>query len=211
MKSNYDSAIEEVFKHEGGYVDHPSDPGGATNMGITRATLARWRGLETLELPKSEVKSLKKDEAQKIYYENYAKKVKFDDLPSGLDFSVLDYAVNSGPDRSIKLLQNLLGVTADGVIGPNTLEAVRKIKDVKTFINRFNDDRLTFLKGRATFPTFGKGWTRRVSEVREFSLQLASVAPAAEVTKAGFNWSALGPILVVIATAIFGLFQGSNK
>lgn len=203
--TRFDEVVKHILTDEGGYVDHPSDPGGATNMGITRVTLARWRGVPVTDLPKSEVKNLTVEEAIKIYRKNYADKVRFDDLPAGLDYTVLDYAVNSGPDRSIRELQDQVGVAVDGVIGPNTLEAIRKIKDVKTVINRFNDDRMTFLQGLKTFPTFGKGWTRRVSGVRSLSLQMAD--QAVKPVKAGFSWAALIPIILTLLTAWWGSNQ----
>lgn len=205
MKQNFDLAMREILLHEGGYVDHPKDPGGATNMGITFETLQRWRGKP---ITKQDVKDLTREEVIKIYRVLYADPVMFDQLPSGLDLAVLDFGVNSGPKRAIIGLQRLLGVADDGKLGPITLKAVSEIKDVKTFINRYQDDRLRFLKQLSTFPTFGKGWTRRVESVRKASLELASVSVVDEIpASSGFNFAALIPIIITIVTAVVGLFR----
>ena len=95
--ANFDRALTAVLRHEGGYVDHPSDPGGATNLGVTRATLAQWRGRA---VSKAEVKALTRAEAAKIYRALYWDEIAGDALPAGLDFAVFDYCVNSGPGRA---------------------------------------------------------------------------------------------------------------
>ncbi|WP_082555208.1 glycoside hydrolase family 108 protein [Devosia sp. Root635] len=115
MDRNFARALSAVLKQEGGYVDHPADPGGATNMGITHKTLARWRMVSPWwKLPKSAVMELQRPEAAKIYRANYWDAVRGDDLPSGLDLALFDFAVNSGPGRAVKMLQTIVGVTADG-------------------------------------------------------------------------------------------------
>lgn len=164
--------MDEIFYHEDGYVDHPKDPGGATNMGITHKTLAAWRKVSPWsDLPKSEVKNLSKDEARKIYEANYWRAVKGDDLPSGVDLFVMDYGVNSGPSRAVKALQTVVGVPADGVIGPVTLEAVRKTDPLK-IVNELYKYRMQYLRSLKTWSTFGKGWTRRVDSVHKVSQEL---------------------------------------
>lgn len=208
MKQNFDLILDEVLASEGGYVDHPSDPGGATNMGITHKTLARWRKVTPwFNLPKAEVKALKVDEAKKIYRSLYWNAVKADALPSGVDMIVFDYAVNSGPDRAIRTLQRLVGADVDGQIGPDTLRRVNAVSDLRTLINRYQDDRLRFLKSLSTFPVFGKGWTSRVERVRKTALELGVIAKTEEVVtkpSGGFNWAALIPIIITIITAMFG-------
>lgn len=158
-----------ILKHEGGYSDHPSDPGGATNMGITRATLEAWRGLP---VSKADVMALQRAEAEAIYRAKYWNAVKGDDLPAGVDYCVFDYAVNSGPGRAIKALQRAVGEAQDGVIGPRTMAAV-KAADPMLVINSICNSRLAFLQGLATWPTFGGGWGRRVREVREAAQRMA--------------------------------------
>jgi lysozyme family protein len=160
--------MEYVLKHEGGYVDHPKDPGGATNMGITLATLRDWR---ERPVSKANVKALSRSEAMEIYRALYWNTVKGDDLPAGVDYAVLDFAINSGPDRAARYLQRIVGATQDGRIGPITL-ALTKRMDAAEVINALCDARLAYLKGLKTWDTFGKGWERRVREVREHALEM---------------------------------------
>lgn len=162
MNKNFQRALELVLKHEGGFVNHPKDPGGATNKGITLATFRRYVKRNGTV---SDLKSLTTEQAGKVYKAQYWDKVKGDQLPSGIDYSVFDFAVNSGSARAAKYLQAVLGVTQDGIIGPKTLSAANSAN--ATFvIERLCDDRLAFLKRLKTWPTFGKGWGRRVEEVR---------------------------------------------
>ena len=169
MKANFDASMRQVLRHEGGYVDHPKDPGGATNLGITRATLAEYRGRP---VTKQEVRDLTVTEAIKIYRSRYAGVIRYDDLPSGLDHVTLDPAINSGPSRGVKWLQKGLGVKADGSVGKDTLAAARG-SNVPVAIQRACAARMGFLKGLKTWGTFGKGWSRRVAEVEAFSMKLA--------------------------------------
>lgn len=212
MKTNYNYIIDQVLVSEGGYVDHPSDPGGATNMGITHRTLAAWRNISPYtKLPKSEIKNLGNVEAKAIYRQNYWNAVRGDDLPSGLDYAVFDFGVNSGPSRAIIALQRLLGVADDGVMGPLTIKAANDNKDLKTLINRYQDDRLRFLKSLSTFGVFGKGWSSRVERVRKASLELATYEDATKPEKSGNGLAALIPILITLATAFFGWLQSRSK
>lgn len=158
--------LEEVLKSEGGYVDHPADPGGATNLGITLATLSEWRGRT---VSKADVKALTVAEAGEIYRAKYWRAVRADELPAGLDLALFDCGVNSGPGRAVKLLQAALGVAQDGLLGPRTLAAVRSAK-AADLVNGHCDARLAFLRGLATWPVFGKGWAARVERVRKAAL-----------------------------------------
>lgn len=172
MIENFPLSLTLVLAHEGGYVDHRLDPGGATNRGITRRTLARWRGVSPyLKLPKSEVKGLTIKEAGEIYKANYWDRMKCDNLPSGVDYAVFDYAVNSGPGRSAKALQRAVGATVDGSIGPNTLKAVSN-HHPKTIIKRLIKGRMSFLQRLRTWKTFGRGWTNRVNGVLAHALEM---------------------------------------
>lgn len=174
--SSYDRAFKLVLQHEGGWVDHPSDPGGATNLGVTIHTLSDWLGRPAT---KAEVKALTREKVAPIYRRNYWDRVAGDDLPAGVDYAVFDWAVNSGPKRAIIGLQRVVGVADDGRIGPITLAAVRAM-DRPTVINRLNDNRLTFMRQLSTWPTFGKGWSNRVAGVRSAALSMAaSPAPTA--------------------------------
>jgi lysozyme family protein len=166
----FQRCLTQVLRHEGGYVDHPSDPGGATNMGITRKTLARWRKISPwTDLPKSSVASLKREEAALIYRANCWNPSRAGDMPAGVDLALFDFAVNSGSDRAVRTLQAALGVAADGEVGPVTLAALRAA-DFARLVNDFCDRRLAFLRGLSTFAVFGRGWTRRVADIRAAAL-----------------------------------------
>lgn len=169
--------LDQVLAFEGGYADHPKDPGGATNMGITRKTLARWRKVSPWwKLPKADVKALGRDEAARIYDASYWQRVHGADLPAGVDLALFDYAVNSGPVRAIKALQASLKVKADGWIGPLTLDALKAriaAAGVTGLIVGLCDGRLSFLQRLATFAVFGRGWSRRVADIRTAALAMA--------------------------------------
>jgi lysozyme family protein len=173
MQQNFDAALACVLRHEGGYVDHPLDPGGATNRGVTRATLAGVRGRP---VSKAEVMALSLGETAGIYRSLYWAAVRGDDLPGGVDLAVFDLAVNSGPRRAALILQKALGVAEDGAIGPLTLAACRSAP-AETVVERVSDLRLAFLARLPTWPTFGRGWRRRVEDVRRQALALARAAP----------------------------------
>lgn len=167
--ANFAAALDAVLRHEGGYADHPADPGGATNLGITRATLARWSGRP---VSKAEVRALTKAEAAAIYRARYWDAVRADALPAGLDVAVFDCAVNSGPVRAVKTLQAVVGLPADGKIGPATLAAVN-MRAPRALITQFCRRRLSFLERLRTFRVFGRGWTRRVKETEILALEMA--------------------------------------
>lgn len=169
--------LDLVLAQEGGYADHPRDPGGATNMGITHKTLARWRKVSPwCKLPKAEVQGLRRSEAARIYRSGYWARVRGADLPPGLDLALFDYAVNSGPARAIKALQAALAVKADGVLGPLTLGALRTrvaTAGAAALITVLCNGRLGFLQRLAGFAVFGRGWTRRVAEIRAAAIEMA--------------------------------------
>jgi lysozyme family protein len=169
MEANFFKSLEMVLKHEGGFVDHPDDPGGATNKGITHKTYSDFLGrpLEDVD----ELKNIPEEHVQLIYKQGYWDKVKGDNLPSGVDFAIFDWAVNSGPGRAAKALQKAVGATADGAIGPKTLAAV-EAADAAEIIKAVADDREAFYKSLRTFNTFGKGWLRRNKETRDFALEM---------------------------------------
>ena len=176
-KTRFELCLDEVLRHEGGYADHPSDPGGATNMGITRKTLARWRKVSPWwSLPKSAVQVLGREEAARIYRAGYWETVKAGSLPPGLDLAVFDYAVNSGPSRAIRALQTEVGTKVDGYVGPLTLAAVRTRitrEGASELIAAYCARRLKFLSGLSTFAVFGKGWSARVAAIRKAALEAA--------------------------------------
>lgn len=165
MKDTFLRVIPWVFEEEGGYVDHPKDPGGATNLGITHKTLSAWRGRP---VSKQDVRNLTKQEAQNIYKSEYWNQVRGDRLPSGLDYATLDFGIHSGPSRAVRELQKIVGVTPDGIVGSQTLTAIQKFSVTK-LIDLYCDARIRYLKSLKTFKTFGKGWLARVERVRKRS------------------------------------------
>jgi len=172
MKKNFRTALRLVLIHEGGYVDHPLDPGGATNMGITRRTLAASRAISPWrKLLKSEVRNLTRREAGRIYRARYWDVVAGDSLPSGVDYAVFDYAVNSGPARAAKALQHVVGVASDGIIGPETLRAITAQEAAET-ISKLVRYRMKFLQRLRTWKTFGRGWNSRLNGVLKQALEM---------------------------------------
>ncbi len=185
--ARFEACLRQVLTHEGGYVDHPRDPGGATNLGITRRTLAGWRKVSPWwDLPKAEVRGLGVTEAAAIYRKLYWERCRGGSLPAGLDLAVFDFAVNSGPDRAIKALQRELKVVADGFVGPLTLGAVKArigAGGLAALIVALCGGRLSFLQRLAAFATFGKGWSRRVDEVRKAALGMAGLPANSQIVE----------------------------
>jgi lysozyme family protein len=167
MKKNYKNALEMVLVHEGGYVNHPKDPGGATNKGVTQAVYSAY--CKNNGLVAKSVKYITDDEIIAIYKYQYWDAIRGDDLPSGLDYAVFDFAVNSGVSRASKYLQSVVGTTQDGIIGARTIES---IKSVSYIIHNLCNKRLGFLRQLRIFSTFGRGWTRRVEAVRLAALAM---------------------------------------
>ena len=161
MQGNFEKALAKVLEHEGGYVNHPRDPGGMTNLGVTKRAWEEWVGREVSE---KEMRALTSAQVTPFYKRKYWDKVRGDELPEGVDYIVFDTAVNSGPGRAVKFLQECVGTTADGVIGPKTLAAVQTMGPQK-LIAAYAKKRLDFLAALPTWDAFGKGWSRRVAEV----------------------------------------------
>ena len=169
MNRNWDKCFDLVIVNEGGYVDNPADPGGATNWGCTKAVWEQYIGHE---VSKEDIRNLTKEDVKPLYKRNYWDAIHGDALPSGLDYCLFDCAINSGVGRATKFIQEIVGVFADGAIGNNTIAAIDQINPV-TAINEFSDKRQAFLETLKTFPVFGKGWTKRVADVRIKSLEMA--------------------------------------
>jgi lysozyme family protein len=168
MKDNFEESLAHVLKSEGGYVDHPKDPGGATNLGCTKKVWEEWVGHE---VTKDDIKALTVADVAPLYKAKYWDKCRCDDLPHGVDFATFDLAINSGPARASKFLQNACGVVADGAIGPATLAAVAKMNP-RELASKICEDRLAFLQALPTWGTFGKGWGRRVAEVEKTAFNM---------------------------------------
>ena len=164
MKENFDKCLEMLLHHEGGYVNHPDDPGGETNLGVTKKVYVASGG-------KKSMKKLTVKDVAPIYKKSYWARLKCDDLPSGLDFCAFDWGVNSGTGRAAKALQKICGASVDGAIGPKTLALINR-QNPKYMIEEFGKIRQEFYESLGTFKTFGKGWTRRNKETTETSISM---------------------------------------
>ena len=169
---NYQKCLAMILHHEGGYVNHPKDPGGMTNLGVTKRVYEDWVGYSVSE---HTMQNLTEEDVAPIYKKNYWDRIKADELPSGLDLCVFDFGVNAGTGRAAKYLQNLIGTVADGGIGPNTLRALANYVDsegVESAIKNYQAERQSYYEKLKTFETFGRGWTRRVEETTESALEM---------------------------------------
>jgi lysozyme family protein len=169
MKANWDKAFRQVIVYEGGYVNHPKDPGGPTNLGITQATLSRYLGRNATI---ADVRALTKASVQPIYKKFFWDALRCDDLPGGVDLAVYDFGVNSGTCRAARYLQSVVGVVQDGQIGIKTIAACDKYS-AEEIVRRLVAKRRGFLMGLGGWTTFGKGWNRRLVSVQATSLAMA--------------------------------------
>lgn len=177
MKENLEHCLDLIFASERGYSDHPDDPGGPTMDGITIKTLSAWR---KAPVSVEELRLLKSDERNAILTAQYADTIRFNDLPVGLDYCVLDCSVNSGPNRAGRMLQEILGMTGrdiDGVIGAHTLDVLTGKRYVSDQINLYCEARLKFMKSLKNWRSFKNGWTKRVERVQVEALRLSSGLP----------------------------------
>ena len=163
---NWEKCLEAILHHEGGYVNHPKDPGGETNLGVTKRVYEEWGGTK-------DMKDLEVEDVEPIYKKNYWDRVKAESLPGGLDLCVFDFGVNAGTGRAAKYLQTMIGTVADGGIGPNTLKALSNYVEsegVEQTIKNYQAARQEYYESLSTFETFGRGWTRRVDETTKMAI-----------------------------------------
>lgn len=179
----FERSLLLVLKHEGGFVDHPRDPGGATNLGIS-LRYARTRG-SLFDLDKDgdvdadDIRVITPETAAPAYHEDFWLKVRADELPPGIDHVVFDAAVNSGPGRAVRWLQGAVGAKVDGAFGPATLRAVNRAVERDgpiPVLERICDLRLAYMR-TLDWITFGRGWQRRVDAVRQEGHKLAMQLP----------------------------------
>lgn len=156
MKDNFNKSLTIVLHEEGGYVNDPRDPGGETNLGVTRNS---WAGWLKREIKDGEMALLTIKDVTPFYHDIYWADL-CDELPLGLDYLVFDASVNMGRYGAIKLLQNALGCVPDGSIGPITMKAIQN-SDIKTTITKFCTQKEIYYKGLKTFPIYGNGWLAR--------------------------------------------------
>jgi len=149
---NFDEAFKTLIGHEGGYVDHPADPGGATNFGISKRSY-----------PGEDIRGMTLERAKAIYLRDYWQMAGCDYVPDKLRFSLFDMAVNSGVKQSIMTLQRAVGADADGVLGPKTMMLLSNMPPAQ-FIARFNGYRLQFMSALPMWPAFGRGWANRIAQ-----------------------------------------------
>jgi lysozyme family protein len=172
MDRNFSRALKLVLKYEGGFVNDPHDPGGATNKGVTLST---FRLYVKKDGTVADLKHISDADVATCYRRHYWDEVRGDDLPDGVDFATFDFAINSGPGRAARFLQDVVGATPDGQIGPMTLSAVRA-KHNSYVIDGLCAARLAFLKGLPTWKHFHKGWASRVASVRVEANKMAATA-----------------------------------
>lgn len=148
---NFDQAFERLIGHEGGFIDHPADPGGATNFGISRRSY-----------PGEDIEHLTLDRAKLIYRRDFWGPAGCDAVPDTVRFDLFDMAVNAGAGKAVRTLQTAVGETADGIIGPRTLQAIQSMPSAR-LVARFNGHRLEHMASLPTWPAFGRGWARRIA------------------------------------------------
>ena len=170
MKDNFEQCLALVLKSEGGFVNNVKDPGGMTNLGVTKAVWENWVGHPVTE---ADMRALGPKDVAPLYKANYWDKISGDSLPLGVDYASFDMAVNSGVSRAAKTLQQVLGVGADGKIGQATINACEaaNAREVATGVC---EARLAFLQSLSTYDTFGKGWSNRVASVEKAAFDMAS-------------------------------------
>lgn len=171
MERNFAKALAVTLRYEGGYVNHPSDPGGETNYGITWRTYNAYRKRKGLA-PRS-VRQIEEHEVAAIYREQYWDLVRGDELPTGLDLCLFDFAVNSGPTRAVREAQKVLGLRTDGDMGQITLEAIKQ-RERMGLIREYQTARLRFCQSLRTWGTFGRGWAARIGGVERIARQWAT-------------------------------------
>lgn len=175
--SSYEQALTRLLRDEGGYTNHPSDPGGPTNFGITLADVRRyWKGNATAD----DVRALPQSIARKIYRERYWNALRCDELSAGVDYAVFDYGVNSGTGRAGKVLRRVLKLSDRTSVVSDDVIAAALDENARGLVQAICAERLAFLKALKTFPVFGRGWTARVGGVRTAALAMAgNLSPAA--------------------------------
>jgi lysozyme family protein len=215
--ASYERSLACLLAHEGGYTNQPDDPGGPTNFGIT---IADYRRYAKADASAADMRAMSVEDAKRIYRERYWGAQRCDDLPAGVDYAVFDYGVNSGIGRSGKVLRRMLRLPDDSSAVTDAVIAACRAADARTLVVAICDERLRFLKSLKTWSEFGKGWGRRVDEVKAVALQMAAppaakplaqkantpikagAAAAAAGTSAAAAHQAVLPIGIVVAIAI---------
>lgn len=187
--AGFDAAMALVFAHEGGFVNDPADPGGATKYGITHGTLAAWR---RRPVTVAEVRAMTRAEARAIYRARYWRAIKADAMPPAVALMVFDFAVNAGVSRAVKVLQRITGADVDGRVGPQTLASLDG-RNVRLMLTAYAAARMAHYTALPTWHRFGTGWARRNAETLDAALALVPTAPP--------EAPARGPIMAAIDAA----------
>ena len=167
MQGNFQECLELILKAEGGWVNHPSDPGGETNLGVTKRVWEEYVGH-----PVESLKKLTKEDVAPLYEQKYWRPCYGEVLPRGLDFFCFSFGVNAGCGRSVKLLQQSLGLVSDGIIGPRVMQKLRE-SNIADVIKGFSESRREYYKSLKTFPIFGRGWLNRTDHEEQIALDMA--------------------------------------
>jgi lysozyme family protein len=170
MNGNFEQSLAFLLKEEGGYTNNPHDKGGMTNLGVTHTDWGAWIGREPTE---QDMRGLTPEKVAPLYKQKYWDAMKCDDLPVGVDYAVFDFGVNSGTGRSARYIQSVCGATQDGIIGPQTLAAVKSMDPIAV-IDSLCDKRLNFLQALSDWQYFGNGWGGRVERVRQRAKRMVS-------------------------------------
>jgi lysozyme family protein len=164
----FKKCLELVLKSEGGYIDHPKDPGGRTNLGVTQAVWEEWLGHPVSE---KDMKAFTPEKVAPMYEMKYWRTSYCEKLPQGLNLLVFSMAVNSGSGRAVKLLQRCLGLVEDGVIGARSMAKIQECSAVD-LVERYSATRKAFYESLKLFPVFGNGWLNRCDKERLEALEL---------------------------------------
>lgn len=168
----FDRALSVILRHEGGFVNDPQDPGGMTNLGVTRAVWEAWTGRRATE---TDMRRLTPAMVSPVYRKNYWDKLRCNELPPALALCVFDFGVNAGPARAARYLQRLAATADDGQVGPATIAAVKAWVagvGVAETVRQYQEARRAYYRQLSTFPRFGRGWLRRVDETESEALRM---------------------------------------
>ena len=173
MERNFPEALAHTLRFEGGWANHPNDPGGATMKGVTHKTYARYLGRDVSH---DELRAIPDEHLADIYRRHYWDACRCDELPAGLDLAVFDTAVNTGPAQAVRLLQRIIGVSADGAIGPKTIAAINDYvvtHGLHTLIEAYTEARQGFYRLLPTYVHFGEGWRKRADHLADVAKSLS--------------------------------------
>jgi len=164
--NDFKECLDLVLKSEGGWVNNSNDPGGETNLGVTKAVWEEWVGH-----PVATLKNLTKADVAPLYEQKYWRPCYGEVLPRGLDFLCFSFGINAGCGRSIKLLQQSIGVVSDGIVGPRVMQKLRE-SNITNVIKSFSESRREYYRSLKNFPIFGKGWIARTDREEQEALNM---------------------------------------